>query len=233
MDSSNAGTVCILIQQFPEGRRIISFNSRNFEKAEQKMSTLHRELCGRVSALQTYEHYLIGSHFPIYLYCDHKPILYFWGRNGQLSYRFFRYQVIITNFQNLKIIWTPGSNHAFPDILSRNLTVEEYQKHQLQHKKILRDIEFYDEHGSPVTYRIQHNDNLNDTCRDFYLIPCQQRNNNKVLRLHTGGENFTLNSLIVLVTSFLQQQYNLQPIVSDLAEQSINSDFYLYPQRSP
>ena len=55
VDSSNVGTGCILVQQFPEGKRIVSFNSRVFDKAEQKMSTLHRELCGIVSALQTYE----------------------------------------------------------------------------------------------------------------------------------------------------------------------------------
>ena len=116
VNSSNVGTGCILIQQFPEGKRIISFNSRMFDKAEQKTSTLHRELCGIVSALETYEHYIIGSPFPIYLYCDHKPILYLWGRRGQLSHRFFRYQVITTKFQNLKIIRTPGSNLAFPDI---------------------------------------------------------------------------------------------------------------------
>ena len=159
------------------------------------MSTFHRELCGIVSALQTYGDYIIGSPFPIYLYCYYKPILYFWGGKGQLSHRFFMYQVIITKFQNLKVIWTPGSNLAFPDILSQNLTVEEYQKHQLQHKKIPRDIEFYDEHGSPVTYRIQHVDNPNDTCKNFYPIHCQQGNDNKVLRLHNDGENFTLNSL--------------------------------------
>ena len=76
LDSSNVGTGCILIQQFPEEKRIISFNSRIFDKAKQKMSTLHRELCGIVSALQTYEHYIIGSSFPIYLFCDHKPIIY-------------------------------------------------------------------------------------------------------------------------------------------------------------
>ena len=70
VDSSNVGTGCILIQQFPEGKRIISFNSRVFDKAEQEMSTLHRELCGIVSALQTYEHYIIGSPIPIYLYCE-------------------------------------------------------------------------------------------------------------------------------------------------------------------
>ena len=36
LDSSNVGTGCFLIQQFPEGKRIISFNSRVFDKAEQK-----------------------------------------------------------------------------------------------------------------------------------------------------------------------------------------------------
>ena len=76
VDSSNVGSGCILVQQFPEGKRIVSFNSRVFDNAEEKMSSLHRELCGIVSALQTYEHYIIGSPFPIYLYCDHKPILY-------------------------------------------------------------------------------------------------------------------------------------------------------------
>ena len=76
VDSSNVGTGCILIQQFPEGKRIISFNSRVFDKAEQKMST-HRELCVIVTSLQTYKHYNIGSPFPIYLYCDHKPILFY------------------------------------------------------------------------------------------------------------------------------------------------------------
>ena len=142
VDSSNVGIGCILIQQFPEGKRIISFNSRVFDKAEQKMSTLHRDFCWIISALQTYEHYIIGSPFPIYLYCDHNPILILWGRKGQLSHRFFRYQFIIAKFQNLKNIWTPGSNLAFPDILSRNVTIEEYQKHQIQHKKYPETLNF-------------------------------------------------------------------------------------------
>ena len=113
LDPSNLETGCILIQQFPEGKRIISFNSRIFDKTEQKMSTLHKEICGIVSAIQTYEHYIYGSPFPINLYCDHKPILCLWRRKGQLSHRFFRYQVNITIFQNLKITWTSGSKLAF------------------------------------------------------------------------------------------------------------------------
>ena len=63
VDSSNVGTGCILIQQFPEGNRIISSNSRIFDEADQKMSTLHKEWCGIVSALKTCEQYNIGSLF--------------------------------------------------------------------------------------------------------------------------------------------------------------------------
>ena len=73
--------------------------------------------------------------------------------------------------------------------------MEEYHKHQLKHKKIPRDIEFYDEHGSPVTYRFQQDDNPNAHCNDLYRIHCQQGNDKKVFRFHNDGENFTLNSL--------------------------------------
>ena len=194
VDSSNVGTGCILIQLIPEGKRIISFNSRVLDKAEQEMSTLHRELCGIVSALQTYEHYIIGSPFPIYLYSDQKPILYLWGGKEQLSHCFFRYQVIIAKFQNLKITWTPGSNLAFPDILSRNVTIEEYQTHQLQHKRISRDIGFFDEHATPATYQNQHEDNPNDTCNDFYPIKYKRGKEGKIMRLQNDGEDFTVSS---------------------------------------
>ena len=195
VDSSNVGSGCIFIQQFPEGKRIISFNSRVFVKTEQKMPTLHRELCGIVSALKTYEHSIIGSLFPIYLYCDHKPIFYLWGRKGQLSHCFFRYQVIITKFQNLKIMWTRGSIVVFPDILSRNMTIDEYQHHQLQHKKLPRDIKFFDEHGQQITYEINHHDTAAETCNDSYPIHCQQSKDQKILQLHIDGENFSLDSI--------------------------------------
>ena len=195
-DFSNDGTGCILNQKFPEGKWIISFSSRVLEKAEQKISNLHRELCGIVSALQIYKNYNIGSPFPIYLYCDHKPILYLWGRIGQLSHRFFRYQVIITKFRNVKISWTPGSNLAFPDILSPKLTMEEYQKHQLQHKRIPRDIEFFDEKRTPVSYQLQQEDNPNDTCNDFYPIKYKRGSEEKILRLQNDGEDFTVSSIL-------------------------------------
>ena len=42
VDSSSIGTGSILVQEFPSRKRIVSFNSRNFTKDEQKMSKLHR-----------------------------------------------------------------------------------------------------------------------------------------------------------------------------------------------
>ena len=112
---------------------------------------------------------------------------------------------------NLTSIFSISSNHnEFPEIYiyldsrikscspgssKSNVTVREYPKQQLQRKKLPIEVEFYDEHGSPVTYRIQHDDNLNGTCNDFYPIQCQQGNDKKVSRLHKDGENFTLSSL--------------------------------------
>ena len=120
----------------------------------------------------------------------------FMGTQRTTIISFFRYQVIITKFQNLKIIWTPGSNLAFPDILSRNVTIEEYQMHQLQNKRIPPDIEFIDEHGTPVTYQIQHEDNPNDTCNDFYPKKYKRDNEEKILRLQNDSEDFTVTSML-------------------------------------
>ena len=72
------------------------------------------------------------------------------GTQGTVNPPSFRYQVIVTKFQNLKIIWTPEFNLAFSDILKRNVTNDEYQNHQLQHKKLQRDIDFFDKHGQQI-----------------------------------------------------------------------------------
>ena len=163
IDSSNVGTGCILIQHFPRTKKKICFNSRVYYTAEQKTSTLHKQLCRNVLALQIFEDYITGSPFAIYFHCDHKPILYLRGRREQLFHRFFKYQVINTKFQNLKIIWKPCSKLAFPYILSRNLTIDDYQKHQLQHRRLPRDIEYFHEDGNPVTYKIQLEEKSNDS----------------------------------------------------------------------
>ena len=67
---------------------------------------------------------------------------------------------------------------------------------QLRYKRIPRDIEFYDEHGTPVTYQIQHEDNPNDTCNDFYPIKYKRGNEKQLLRLQNEGKDFTVSSML-------------------------------------
>ena len=187
VDSSSIGTGSILVQESPSGKRIVSFNSRVFTKDEQKMSTLHRELCGIISALQTYEHFIIGSPHPIKIFCDHKPLLYLWARKGSLSHRFFRYQVIITQFTNLQIIWTPGKNLAFPDILKRNVSLRDLNGHQLTHKEIPKHIRFFNQSGHEAQYLIDHNSSADDGNDDFYPIICTHLGETKALHLKNDG----------------------------------------------
>ena len=111
VDASSIGVDFILVPEFPEGKRIVSFNARIYTKEEQKRSTTARELCGVISALQTYKHYIIGSPFPVYVYTDHKPLMYLWGRRGKLSHRFFCYQLVISQLQNPKdIVYDQNEN---------------------------------------------------------------------------------------------------------------------------
>ena len=196
VDSSNVATGSMLIQQFPEGKRNISFNSRVIDKAEQKCPLF---IENNVELYQLSRHTnttLSDHHSPSISIVIINQFFVYGGCKGQLSHRFFRYQVIIRKFQNLKIIRTPGSNLAFPDILSRNVTIGEYQMHQLRHKRIPRDIQFFDEHGTPVRYQIQHEDNPNDTCNDFYPIKYKRGNEEKKLRLQNDGKDFTVSSML-------------------------------------
>ena len=176
-----------MVQEFPSGKRIVSFNSRVFTKDEQKMSTLHRELFGIISALQIYEHFIIGSPHPINILCDHKPLLYPWARKGRLSRRFFRYQVILTQLTNLQIIWTPGKNLAFPDLLSKNISLKDLNGHQLPHIEIPKEIRFFNHNEHEVQYLIDQNKPADDGKDDLYPIICTHLGETKALHLKNDG----------------------------------------------
>ena len=105
----------------------------------------------------------------MYLYKDQKPLLYLWGCREKSSHRFFRYQIVISQFQNLKIIWTEGKNLAFPDNLIKNVSIKNLDNYQLKHKKIPKNIKFYDESGNEEKYFVLH-DNEKGQKNDCYLI---------------------------------------------------------------
>ena len=100
------GISSVLVQEFREGKRLISITSRVNNKEKQKMSTTGTELCGIVSNLQTYKHNLIGSPHPVYTYTDHEALYYLWDRRCKLTQIFQIYMLFIFQFQNFNIIWT-------------------------------------------------------------------------------------------------------------------------------
>ena len=68
VDSSNVGTGCILIQQFPERKRIISFNSRAFDKTQHKnVHSSSRTMCNRISSphIRTLHYRITISHLSL------------------------------------------------------------------------------------------------------------------------------------------------------------------------
>ena len=77
--------------------KVISYNSRILNLQEQKLSTFDRELLGIVNALQIYEFLIIGSPHPILIFTDHKPLLHCFRKSGNLSPRFYRAQMQLTN----------------------------------------------------------------------------------------------------------------------------------------
>ena len=95
--------------------------------------------------------------------------------------------MIITQFTNLQIIWTPGKNLAFPDLLSRSVSLKDLNGHQLAHKEIPKDIRFFDQSGHEVQYLIDHNSSADVGNDDFYPIVCTHLGETKALHLKNDG----------------------------------------------
>ena len=124
--------------------------------------------------------------FPIYLYCDHKSILYLWGVKVQLPHRAFSNQIIITNFRTLEILGKPKCHLASPDIFSSNVTLCEANRQQLLHEEIPDDMLFYDKNVTKCTTPTSMKMNINNASYIyFYPIFCQQGNTTKTLRLRS------------------------------------------------
>ena len=67
VDSSNVGTGCILIQQFPEGKGIISLNSRVFDSRAKNVHSSSRTMWNRISSpdIRTLHYRITISHLSL------------------------------------------------------------------------------------------------------------------------------------------------------------------------
>ena len=95
--------------------------------------------------------------------------------------------MIITQFTNLQIILTRGKNLAFPDLLSRYVSLKDLNGHQLAHKEIPKDIRFLNQSGHEVQYLIDHNSSADDGNDDFYPIICTHLGETEELHLKNDG----------------------------------------------
>ena len=112
-----------------------------------------------------------------------KPLLNLRARKRRLSHRFVRYQVIITRFTDLQIIWTPERNLAFFDLLSGNVSLKDLNSHQLAHKEFPKNIRIIIQIGHEVQYLIYHNTSADDGNGNFYRIVWTHLSETQALQL--------------------------------------------------
>ena len=80
-------------------------------------------------------------------------------KKGNLSPRFYKAQMQLTKFPNLKIIHTSGTNLSVADMLSSTFTKQQLQKSQLKQKQLPPQKEFAimkNDEITPVHYLVKH-----------------------------------------------------------------------------
>ena len=165
VDASLIGLGAVLFQLNEENKmKVIFYNSRTEPSPQgQKLSTLHRELLGILQVVRINEFLINGSPHPIHVFTDHKPLLHCFTKKGNLSPRFYRAQMQLTEFSKLEIIQTPEKNLSVADMLSRSSTKAELKINQLKHKQLQPQIDFtvlQDSTLKPVHCLIEHEEVL-------------------------------------------------------------------------
>ena len=141
-------------------------------------------------ALTCYENMIISSKLPILVHCHHRPILYLFARKANLNHRFYKYQMILTKFHNLRIVWTPGKNLPIPDLLSRNFSVDQIERERLRHKQIPPEITFTDANQAEILYFIEHEKNFRVSDELTHTILVQTPENIYKLQLDQEGNEY-------------------------------------------
>ena len=177
--------------------KVISYNSRILNPQEQNLSTLERELLGIVHALQIYEFLIIGSPHPKHIFTDHKPLLHWCTKKGNLSPRFYRAQM-----QSKKFKTQNNSNSWKKSICCRHVkslfTKAELQLNQLKHKQLPPQIDFallQDGTLKPVHYLIKHEEILPHQKHDFHPILADYGTDQFSIRINDEGNDIVVKPL--------------------------------------
>ena len=71
--------------------------------------------------------------------------------------------------------------------MSRNVFLKDLNGHQLAHKKVPKDIRFFEQNGHEVQHLIDHNSSADNGNDDFYPIVCTHLGKTKKLHLKNDG----------------------------------------------
>ena len=235
VDASLIGLGAVLFQLNEQNKmKVISYNSRILNPQEQKLSTLDRELL-RIVHLQIYEFLNIGPPHPIHIFTDHKPLLHCFTKKGNLSPRFYRAQMQLTNFLNLKIIHTPGKSLSVADMLSRSFTKTELQINQLKHKQLPPQIDFailQNNTLKPVHYLIKHEEILPHQKHDSHPILADYGTDPISIRINDKGNDIVVKPLqsfsFKSITLSLKQ--NSKHLLERTTKEFTNNLFYSMTQ---
>jgi hypothetical protein len=112
-DASGTGLGCVLIQD----NRVIAYASRGLRPHEQNYPTHDLELAAVVHALKMWRHYLMGTHYDIFI--DHKSLKYIFTQ-ADLNMRQRRWLELIKDY-DLEVHYHPGKANVVADALSQKL----------------------------------------------------------------------------------------------------------------
>jgi len=116
-DASKFATRTVIRQKDMNGDyHPCGYISHSFDATQRNYEIYNRELMGIVRALETWQHYLQGSPFPMVILSDHKNLTYF-RTTQKLNRRQAQWSLFLSEF-DLKLIHTPGSRMIQSDALS-------------------------------------------------------------------------------------------------------------------
>lgn len=120
-DASDAAYAAVLNQPDSSGHLLpIAFFSKKFDTHQVNYDVFDKELFAIVEGFRVWRHYLQGAQHPVTVYTDHKNLESFMtSKNRVLNRRHARWSTKLSEFDNFKITYRPGSKNPKADALSR------------------------------------------------------------------------------------------------------------------
>ena len=123
-DASEFALGGVLMQDTGDGLRVIAFESRTLNPAEQNYSTTERELLALLHCCKIWRHYLEDSKWQVQ--GDHRPLQWLFEPGKDLTRRQARWVGYLQEMGAPRIDHVPGTTIPVPDALSRRSDLPVY-----------------------------------------------------------------------------------------------------------